>query len=70
MSISIHAISTVVDISVCASIENIRAATGKDVDLQLLQAYIRREWPQRNDKSEPSLGRYCPIKDDLAMIDG
>ena len=40
MSISIHMLSTVVDVPVCMPIKAIRNATHIDAELQMLQAYI------------------------------
>ena len=35
-----HTKSTAVDVLICTSIEDIRAATSKDVEMQMLQPYI------------------------------
>ena len=62
MSICIHIINTMVDVPVCMSIEDIRAATSEDTELQILQAQIRKGCPQTKDKIEPCLGMYWPIR--------
>ena len=67
---SIHTIRTVVDVPVCTSIEDIRAAASEDAEKQMLQAHIIKGWPQNKDVRVPSLGRYWPIRHGLAMIDG
>ena len=42
MKINVHTISTLVNIPVCISIEDIQAATQKDADLQNLKMYIKQ----------------------------
>ena len=69
MTISIHAISTSVDIQVCTWIENIRATISEYTDLQMLQAHMRG-WPQNKENLEPGLGGYWPIRHNLAMSNG
>ena len=61
MSVSIHTISTVVDIWVCISLEDIRAAKIGDTELQMLCIHIIKRWPQNNDKIESSLGGHWPM---------
>ena len=70
MSISIHTISTSIEILVCTSIEDIRAAMSEDAELQILQEHIIRGCPQNKDQLEPSLGQYWPIKYNLVMTYG
>ena len=70
MSISIHTLSTAVDVLICTSIEDIRTAVSTDAELQMLQTHIIRGWPQNKDDLEPSLGEYQPIRHDLTIIDG
>ena len=61
MSINLHAMNPVVDIPVCTSIEDIKAAIIEDTELQMVQAHIIRGWPNNKDELEPSLDRYWPI---------
>ena len=70
MSISIHTISTMIDALVCMLIENIRAATSEDAELQILQAHIIRGWPQNKDELQHSLGGHWPIRHALSIIYG
>ena len=62
-------ISMATDILVGKSIEDIRNATSIDTELQLLQTYRIGGCPQNKDDLEPTLGRYWPIRHDLAKID-
>ena len=62
MSISMHTISRAINILVCISIEDIRTAMSEDKELQMLQSYTIRGWPQNKDELEPSLGGYWPIR--------
>ena len=45
MNINIQTISTVVDMPVCTSIEDVKVATSQDAGLQRLGAYTIRGWP-------------------------
>ena len=49
MSISIHTIGTAVDVPVCMSIEEVKAAMSEDTKLQMIQAEMIRGWPQNID---------------------
>ena len=70
LSICIHTINKTVDIPVCILIENIRAATNEDAELQMLQAHIIKVRPQNKDETEHNVGRYQQIRHDLAMTGG
>ena len=70
MSISIHTLSTAVDVPVCTLIEDIRAAMKEDAELQILQAHIIKGWPQNKDETESNVGGFWPIRHDLAMVNG
>ena len=41
-----------------------------DVELQMLKTYVTRGLPQNKDDLKPTLGRYWPIRHDLAIIEG
>ena len=60
MSKSMPTINTAVDIPVCTSIEEIKAAKGKDTELQILQASVIRGWLQNKDELDPSLCGHWP----------
>ena len=47
MNINVNAISTIVNMPVCKSIEDINLASLKDGHLQKLKAYIIYGWPQK-----------------------
>ena len=44
--------------------------TKKDEELQKLKTYIIRVWLHINDKVEPGVEKYWPIRHELAMVDG
>ena len=52
------------------SIENIRAAMNKDMELRMLKNYIIRRWPHTKDDIESGVERYWLIRHKLVMIDG
>ena len=58
INLSVHVISTSVNIPVCTSIEDIQTATHKDADLQKLKSYIIKGWPHKKDKVEQSM-KHC-----------
>ena len=70
MSVNMHAISIVVDIPICISIEDIQAATRQDADLQRLKSYIIQGWPHTKGDIEHVMQKNWPIRHGLAMIDG
>ena len=43
-NINIHTISSSVDISICASLGDIRVATEEDAELQMLKKYLEVSW--------------------------
>ena len=59
-NLSIHTISTVVDVPVCTLIEDIRATVSEDTELLMLQAHIIRGWQQNKDEFEPSVSDTGP----------
>ena len=50
MNVNMDAISTAVGIPICASIEELQAATRQGADLQRLKSYIIQGWPYTKDK--------------------
>ena len=70
MSINMHTISTLVNISVYTSIEDIEATAQEDAGLQKLKTYIIQGWPHKKDKVECSIEHFMPIRSQLAMISG
>ena len=70
MNVSIHTIITSVDITICTSIEDIKAATEEDAELQILQMYIITGWPHSRKAVEPGAEKYWPLRHELTMIDG
>ena len=69
MNVSIHTISTSVDVPVCTSIEDIKVATGEDAVLQMLQKYIIGGLPHLREVVEPEEEKYWPIRHELTMAD-
>ena len=67
MNISIHTINTIVDIPIFTSIEDIKVATGDDVELQMLKRYIIRGWPHTKEGVD-RLEKYWSTRHELAMI--
>ena len=70
INMSICTISTKVDVPACRLIEDIRAATSEDTELQILQAHKIKGRPQNKNEIETSLDGYWPIRHNLAMING
>ena len=52
MNINMHAINTTVVILICISIEDIKATTRQDADMQRLKSYIIQGWQHTKDKVE------------------
>ena len=67
MSICLCTINTVVDLSVCILIEDIRAAMNKDAELQMLHACMIG-WTQNKGRIVHSLSKYWSIRCDQLMI--
>ena len=70
MNISVHAVNTTVDISICIAIEDIKTATEEDAELQMLKRYIIKRWPHTKEGVGPGLEKYWPIRHALGMIYG
>ena len=62
-------ISTTVDIQICMSLEDIREAPNKNMEMQILKTYIIRGWPHTKDEVEPGVDRYWPVRHKLPVID-
>ena len=58
MSISIHTFSTAIDVPLYTSIKDIINAMSIDAELQMLQPYILRGWPQDKDDLESTPSGY------------
>ena len=67
---NVNAISTSVNMPVCMSIEDLQAATHEDAHLQELKACIIQGWSHMKEDVDCSMRQYCPIINELAMIDG
>ena len=70
MNISIHAVNTTVDITICTSIGDITATTEEGVELQMLKRYIIKWWSHTKDRVEPGLEKYWEVRHELALSDG
>ena len=62
MNVNMHTISTLVDISICTSIEDKQVATQLDEDLQRLKSSITQDKPHKKDGAEQSMKDYWPIR--------
>ena len=69
-NVILPAISAVVDIPICTSIEDLQGATSQDLDLQRLKAYIIRGWTHTKDEMQHIIQKCWPIRHELVMIDG
>ena len=65
-----NAISTLVNIPMCRSIEDIHSASHEDAHLQELEAYIIQGLPHKRDKMDHRMRPYWPIRNGLTMING
>ena len=70
MNANLHAIRSAVDIPISTSIEDIKAETSQDADMQRLQSYILQGWPHTIDEAEHSIQNYWQIRHEEVMIDG
>ena len=70
MNVSIHRISTSVNVPVCISIEDAKATTEEDVELQILKRYIIGGWPDSREVAEPGAEKYWSVMHELTMISG
>ena len=55
MSISIDTINKPVDIPICTSTEDAKAATKEDVALQMLEKHVIKGWLHIKERTEPGL---------------
>ena len=70
MNISLYMISPSVDIPVCTSVDEIKAATEEDAELQMLQNYIIRQWLHAMEVVEPGQKRHELIMMDSVVMEG
>ena len=70
MNVTIHTISTSIDVPVSIFVEDTKPATEEDVELQMLKKYITGGWPDLREAVEPGAEQYWPIRHKLTMIDG
>ena len=70
MNVSGHTINRTVDVPICTFMEDIKAATEEDMELQMLKRYIIGGWPHVKEVVEPRVEKYWPIRHELGMIDG
>ena len=66
---NVNAISTLMSIPVCMSIEDIQTPTCWDAHLQELMVYIIQGWPHKKEEVNQSIRQYRPIRNELAIID-
>ena len=64
MIVSINTINTTVDIPICTSKEDIKAATEEDVELQMPELFIIRGWSHTKEAV------YWLMRNELTMIHG
>ena len=69
MHVNMNALSTAAGIPICTSMQDIKAATSQDVDLQKLSVYIIRGWPHTNDEVQHCIQKCWPIRNEQALID-
>ena len=70
MDVSIHTISTPVEVPVCTSIKDIKSATKEDGELQMLKRYIIGRWPDSRETVKTGAEKYWLIKQEFVMING
>ena len=69
MNISLHMVNMTVDIPICTSIEDIKAVTDKDVELQMLKAHIIKGWSHTKEGLQPGVEKYWLITHEHKMTD-
>ena len=69
LNVGIPTISTLVDVPICASIEDIKEAIEEDIELEMLKRYIIDRLPDSRKAVEKGVEKYWLIRCEFAIID-
>ena len=69
MDINVTAISMLITLPVCTSIEDTQETTQEDAHIQKLKIYTIQGWSHHKDEVEHSMKHFWPVRSEPAMID-